>query len=279
MKLTLKNLFIALATAGLLLPACKKGEDAPEPAAQEATAEAAPAEEEAEAAPEEQAQADEEAAEEAPVEVNEDMYIKAAYEVTCVNAKLDDPARAGEIKQEIYARYGFTEESFVQAEEALKDRESVKMAVSTRMESCTAELAAKLGEAGAEVAEAETEEAAEEAAEETAQAKKPAPKPTPAKVGGLRARNISGGAFEGAELRLNVRADFKVSGEFRGKREGAQFVIPVSGEVAKNGELRATGERQGNSVALSGKLTSAGASGSLQGSVHQKPYNVTFNAQ
>ncbi|MBA2662828.1 MAG: hypothetical protein H0U74_11065 [Bradymonadaceae bacterium] len=271
MKRTLKTLCIALIAAGLVFPACKKEEAAQEPTttAEEVAPEEQPAEEEPVAVEEEPA------AEEAAV--NEDNYIKAAFEVTCVNAHIDDPARAREIKNEIYPRYGFDEASFAKAQETLTSRETVKMAVETRMERCNKDFAEKLGEA--QVAPEGEEAAVVEAVAEAGETKKPVvKKAVPAKTGTLNDRAISGGGFQGAELRLNVRPDFKVSGEFRGKREGSAFIVPVSGTVSDKGDLRATGERGGNTVQVNGKLNAAGASGSLSGSVHKVNYNVTFSA-
>ncbi|TXD37103.1 hypothetical protein FRC98_10220 [Lujinxingia vulgaris] len=265
MKRGIQLLIVALASAGLVFSGCDK--PAEEPATTEEAAPEEPTEEEA--APEE------EAAEEEAAEVNEDMYVNAAFEVTCVNAQIEDPARATEIKNEIYPRYGFTEESFNAAQEQMAERESVKMAIETRMEKCTAELAESLAEAGA----AEGEEAAgEEApAEEGAAAKKAPAKPMPAKTGSMNG-NFGGGGFEGASIRMMVRPDFKVSGQVRGNREGAAFAIPFSGEVSTDGNISATGERDGNTVNVSGKLTASGAAGKIEGSVHQRDYSVNYNA-
>lgn len=265
MKRKIQVLIFALASAGLVFSGCDK--PAEEPAETEEAAPEAPAEEEA---------AEEEVAEEEAAEVNEDMYVNAAFEVTCVNAQIEDPARAAEIKNEIYPRYGFTEESFTAAQEQMAERESVKMAIETRMEKCTAEMAEGLAEAGAPEGE---EAAGEEAAAETGSAatKKAAPKPIPAKTGAMSG-NFGGGGFEEASIRLTVRPDFKVSGQVRGNREGAAFAVPFSGEVSRSGDISATGERDGNTVRVSGKLTANGASGKLEGSVHQRDYSVNYNA-
>ncbi|WP_199589831.1 hypothetical protein [Lujinxingia litoralis] len=267
MKRGIQLLIVALASAGLIFSGCDK--PAEETAPTEEAAPEAPAEEEAAEEAEEEAPAEEEAA-----EVNEDMYINAAFEVTCVNAQIEDPARATEIKNEIYPRYGFTEESFNAAQEQLAERESVKTALETRMEKCTAELAESLAEAGA--AEAGEEAAGEEAGGEETAKKAPA-KAMPAKTGAMTG-NFGGGGFDGASIRMSVRPDFKVTGTVRGNREGAAFAIPFSGEVSRGGDINATGERNGNTVKVSGKLTAAGAAGELQGSVHQRDYKVNYNA-
>ncbi len=279
MKGFMKSLCVALLATGLFLPACEKPADKAEPAA-EAVQEAEQAQEEAAEAAVEAAEKEEEAAE-AEAEVNEDNYIKAAFEVTCVNAHIDDPARARELKEEIYPRYGFDEASFQAAQEKLADNDMVKAAITARMERCNQEFAEKLGEAQP-AEEAGEEAAAEEAApaEGAAAAEKKAPaKPVPAKVGALNDAGISGGGLTETSLRLNVRNDFGVSGELRGKREGAAFIVPVRGTVTEKGDISATGERGGNTVNVTGRLTKNGATGSLSGSIHQKNFNTTFNAK
>lgn len=277
MKLSIRNLLIALVAVALLAPACKRDAEPEAPAAAEETAEAEEAAEEAG----EEAAAEEEETAEGAAEIDEDMYVKAAFEVACVRAHIDDPARSKEIQTEVYPRYGFTEESFKEAQEAMKGQDTVSLAVTSRMERCTAELAGGLAEAGAPETEAEAAEGETEAAADDtkAEAKKAAPKPKPAATGTFHDRGVSGGGFEDSQLRLNIRDNFQVSGEFRGKREGVNFIVPVSGTVAPDNTITAKGERGGNSVNISGRVTPQGASGSLTGSVHQKNYNVRYNAR
>lgn len=283
MKHLMKTLCVALLAAGLLLPACEKPADKAAEKTEEAVQELEKAEEKAEEAEEKVEEKEEEAAEVEAAEINEDNYIKAAFEVTCVSAHIDDPARARELKDEIYPRYGFDEASFKAAQEALASNDMVKAAVAARMERCNKEFAEKLGEAQVEGEEVVVEEVVEEPvkAEEGAKAeaaKKPA-KPVPAKLGAMNDTGISGGGFTESSVRINVRNDFGVSGEFRGKREGAAFMVPFKGTVSEKGDISATGERGGNTVTLKGKLSKTGATGSLSGSVHKNNFNTTFNAK
>lgn len=275
MKRLTQLLIVALAAAGLTLVACESDET---PVEQETTAEVPQAvEEPAEAAEEEQ---EEEAEEEAAREHSEDTFILAAFEVTCVNAQIEDPARAGEIKEEIYARYGFEgQEDFQSAEGQFGELETVKLAIETRMERCTPEVAAGLAEAGFDPsaeAEEETAEAEEETAEAAPRAAAP-PRPTPARTGSLSGE-LSGGDFSGATISLQVRNDFNVRGQFRGEREGRAFMIPFNGTVSENGQITATGERGGHSVNLTGRLTANGATGEVTGQVHQRDYRLRYRA-
>lgn len=282
MKRSIRNLLIALVAVAMMAPACKRDAEPEAPATAEETAEAEEAAEETAEAEEEAAAEEEEETAEAAAEIDEDMYVKAAFEVACVRAHIDDPARSKEIQTEVYARYGFTEESFKEAQEAMKGQDTVSLAVTSRMERCTAELAGGLAEAGApEAEEAEAAEGETEAAAEgtKAVAKKAAPKAQPAATGVFHDRGVSGGGFEDSQLRLNIRPNFQVSGEFRGKREGVNFIVPITGTVAPDNTITARGERGGNSVNITGRVTPQGASGSLTGSVHQQNYNVRYNAR
>lgn len=277
MKSFMKTLCVALLAAGLLLPACEKPAEAPAEKVEEAVQELNKAEEKVDEAKEEVAEK-EEAVEEV-LEVNEDNYIKAAFEVTCVNAHIDDPARARELKDEIYPRYGFDEASFSAAQKTLAEKDTVKTAIDARMERCNKEFAEKLGEAQAEPAAEEKAQEVDAGAEGGKEAEKKPAKPVPAKVGMVKDTAIGGGGFSNTSLNLNVRKDFTVSGEIRGEREGANFLIPFKGKVSEKGDITATGERGGNSVNVTGRLTSNGAAGSLSGTVHQKNFKTTFNAK
>ena len=268
MKRLTQLLILALATAGLTLTACDRDET---PAEQDEPV-LAPE-------PEPEPAEDDEEEEEAAREYNEDNFILAAFEVTCVNAQIEDPARAGEIKDEVYARYGFEgQEDFRSAEAQFGELETVKLAIETRMERCTPEVAAGLAEAGFEPSEEEetAEEASEEAAEAPARRAAP-PRPTPARTGSMSG-DISGADFSGATISMQVRNDFNLRGQFRGEREGRAFTIPFTGTVGEDGRITATGERGGHTVNIAGRLTANGAQGELTGQVHQRDYRVRYNA-
>lgn len=81
---------------------------------------------------------------------NQGMFILAASEAGCVDQEIDDEEQGAEIKEEIFARYGFTEDSFEEAQEYFDGEDAVEIAVDASLEQCTEEMALGLGEAGAE---------------------------------------------------------------------------------------------------------------------------------
>ena len=273
-------LLIALLTAGISLTGCdllSPGEE--EPADDEPPVEEPVALEDDE---DEEDEEDEEA--EAPA-IDEDMFILAAFELGCVAQEIEDTDEAAAINEEIYARYGLDEDSYEVASEAYGEEENVKEALEARMEACDEEMARGFAEEGAgdleeadEEEEAEAEEAAEEAPAAQPQRQQPQARSGPARTGALRA-SISGSDFEDTQLTLRVRADYNVAGELRGNREGRSFLVPISGTVAENGQITASGDRRGNTVNVDGRLTEAGASGTLTGEVHQRSYRVGYNAR
>ena len=78
------------------------------------------------------------------------MYILAAFEVECVDQEIEDEDEAAEIKEEIYARYGFDQSQFEAAATAFEGEEAVRMAIDASMDSCNEELAQGLRDAGAD---------------------------------------------------------------------------------------------------------------------------------
>lgn len=257
-----KLIVVGLAATSMLV-GCPKDET---PEVEEPTEETT--EEEAEET-EEEAEEEEEEEEEA-AEVNKEMYIKAAYEVTCVRAKVDDSETQKEILAEVYPRYGFTAESFTAAEGQLKDETTIQEAVRSRMENCTPEIAAAFKTAGAEAEDAaESDEKTEK--DDT---KKAAPK-GPALAGRYKG-SLSGGGIEGGSIEMNVRDDLRVSGKVEGKREGQRFMLPLSGTVAKDGKMRLTAKKGQNNVSISGGINKGVASGQVTGQIHKKALKVNF---
>ncbi len=279
MKSFMKTLCVALLAAGLLLPACEKPTETPAEKVEEAVQELNQAEEKLDEAQEEVAE--KEAEVEEKIEINEDNYIKAAFEVTCVNAHIDDPARARELKDEIYPRYGFDEATFTTAQQTLAEKDTVKTAIDARMVRCNKEFAEKLGEAQSEpTAEEVKAQEADAAAADKDGAKKPVKAtPVPAHVGTIKDMALGGGGFTNSTMTLNIRKDFTISGDIRGEREGAAFLVPFKGKVSDKGDISASGDRGGNTVSVSGRLTTTGAAGSLSGTVHQKGFKTTYNAK
>lgn len=215
--------------------------------------------------------ADEADAASAEVEVDEPMYIKAAYEVTCVKAKIEDPEKQTAILAEVYPRYGFeTAEAFAAAEAEMKDSESVKMALEEKMKGCTVEVAEGFEEAGAA--------AAEEGEEEEA-AKKDAPKkPSLGYEPGSYKGTVSGGGITDGKVTVAVRADGKATGVFTGKREGKGFLISLKGEVGKDGKFRMKGGK-GNTAMVTGTVKGDTANGKIDGLINKQKYSVAFTAK
>lgn len=275
MKHRTQLLIVALASAGLILSGCDILFPDEDPVEEEDEVE----EIEEPVALEEEEEEEEEEVEE--LDIDEDMFILAAFESACVSQEVEDDEEAAEIKEEIYARYGLTDETFEQAEEEFGDEENVELAVETRMERCDEEMARGFAEEGAgelEEEDEEAEEAEEEAEEETAeQAQRAEPPPRPPQTGTLTG-DISGADFEDTTLTLRVRSDFNVSGELRGSREGRNFMVPLSGEVSEAGSLSVSGDRGGNTVEVQGSLSEDGAEGVISGDVHQRGYRVRYSA-
>ena len=272
MKRSTQTLIVVLAATGLTLSGCDILFPDEDPVEEEPEVEEPVVLEDEE---------EEEEEEEDEVAIDEDMFILAAFELACVEQEIEDEEQAEEIQGEIYARYGLDEDSFEAAEEEYGDEENVELALETRMEACDEEMAESFADEGAgELEEEEDEEADEEADEgdEPAAAAQPAPRPEPAQTGTLTA-NIRGGDFEDTTLTLRVRRDFNLSGDLRGSAEGRNFMIPISGEVSEDGSIDASGDRGGNTVNVTGQLSSSSAEGALSGEVHQNSYRVRYQAR
>lgn len=264
MKRTIEVVLAALLVAGLST-GCKD-EQTEETTDTTATAETTVAEnettpEEAETTPEEVA----------AVEVDEPMYIKAAYEVTCVKAKVEDPEKQTAILAEVYPRYGFENaEAFTAAEAQMKDSESVKMALEEKMKTCTVEIAEGFETAGA--AEADAAEAADD--------DKPA-KPAKPKLGyepGSYKGTVAGGGIQDGSITVAVRDDGRATGVFKGKREGKSFLISLKGEIGNDGKFRMKGG-SGNTAMVSGTVKGDAANGKIDGVINGQKYTVAFSAK
>ncbi len=266
MKRTLKFVLAALLVAGVSTGCDKSGEAGGETTTT-ATAETTVAE--TTPAAETTAEADTTPDAGAAAAVDEAMYIKAAYEVTCVKAKIEDPEKQKTILAEVYPRYGFeTAEAFTAAETSMAGAESVKMALEEKMKNCTVEAAEGFQTAGA--ADGET---AEKPAEET---KKAAPKLsyTPGGYSGT----VGGGGIEGGTIKLTATDDGKATGVFKGKREGKSFLIALKGEIGKDGKFRLNGGK-GNSAQVSGTLKGDKANGKIDAIVNKQKFTVAFSAK
>jgi hypothetical protein len=262
MKRTLELLCIGLVAGGLLTGCPKKPEETP------ATATQTTAKPQTIAAPATAAQT---AAQVEPV--NEENYNKALFEKSCVTAKIEDTEKQKAIIDEIYARYGFDEESFGKAQEAMKDKPEVTAALTAKMADCTAELAEKMGKADAAGTTAGTTGAADKP-------KDAVKKPSKAwKSGAFSDGAVKGGNLEAAQIRIKINDDGKLSGSFQGKREGKGFSIPVNGEMQKDGQFTATGNRGPNNARVTGRYKSGQVQGAIQGTINKQGFRVTYIAK
>lgn len=258
---------LALLAGGLVLTGCDEPEE--EPADQEEAAE--------EPVAQDDEPAEEEAAEEP--EFDEDMFVLAAYETRCVDQQLEDEDEIAEIREEIYARYGFTDDSYDEASDHFEGDESVELQVDTRMEQCDEERARGFAEEGAgDLDDDQPEEEAddEEEADEQEAAAQPDPEPM---VTGTFETSITDAGFEETNLELQIRPNFDVRGEFRGERNGEDFLIPISGEVSEDDQLQASGERGGHSIDIDGSLHPQGAEGEISGDIAGDSYRVRYEVR
>lgn len=268
MKRTLELLCIGLVAGGLLTGCPKKEEPTPTPATAAQTN--AKPQTAAQAPPQTAAQT---AAQEAPV--NAENYANALFEVSCVRAKVEDTEKQKSIIDEVYARYGFDEESFAKAQEAMKDKADVAAALTAKMAECTPEKAASFGSAAAGTNAGTAEQPKEE------EVKKPTEKKPAAawKAGGYQDQSITGAKFDKAQVRLSVKDDGKVTGSFQGSREGKGFSIPVTGEMSKDGQFTASGSRQANTARVSGRYKDGQITGAIQGSINKEGFRVNYVAK
>jgi hypothetical protein len=213
--------------------------------------------------------------------VDESLFIKTYYEVTCVQTRIDDIQQQRDIIAEIIARYGFTDESYASAKKELETKPNVQLALTERMKSCTKPVALSFMSAAEPVVEEPVvEEPVVEAPDMGAGdmgVKRP-PVPTPVITGQLFARGFAAGDIQQTELMLNVTRNFKVTGSFKGLRDGKRFMVSMQGNVDRQGNFLLTGRLGQNTATARGKLARNGAMGSLEGSVFGKGYSARFNA-
>lgn len=288
-----------VAALGLSVSACKdKKDDSGEVSDEAASAKAGTPTDTEEPTAEDEAEAleDEEtvAAEEETADViNEPLFLKAYFEATCVQAQIEDPEEQTAILEEVYARYGFDEESFKAARKAKAQEAHIKMALDTRMEKCTPELAKSFEEAGSvatadgdmgvEATDAGETDAGEDAAdagsEEAAKEEKKPKKPTRRyKTGAYADRGMRVGDISQGEMLLTFSDKGTVSGYFKGKREGKAFNLPFKGSVSNDGSFRIRGNLGQNSISGSGGASKTRAVGVINGKINGKGYKIRFSA-
>lgn len=267
----------ALLCLGLGLSACKKDKESGEETetetevvTEEPTTEEPAIEEAATEEPVAQADAGTDAA--AENEVDEALFITALYETTCVQGRIEDTEKQKSILDEIYARYGFDEESFKAANDKLGEQANVQSALKLRMEKCTsvevAESFAKAGDA--------TEETTEEKKDE--EVKKAAPKFST--TGAYVQRGVRMGNFNQGELRLSFSSSNTVSGQFKIKADTVLVKIPLRGRINKDGSFNASGQKgANNSLRITGNATTKAATGSISGTINGTSVSSGMNAK
>lgn len=221
-------------------------------------------------------------------------YVTTDHFIECVQEHWDDdedhgfedvsvdyPATSAD-QYAMWQRVGFlrTEESiFEKVEEEFSDEEEVEMVREfIADEYCDDERAFALVEGTYEEWELTYEELVEKAEE----AQQPAPaqpqaRPEPARTGRMNA-SISGGDFERTSLEITVRSDYNVQGRLRGQREGRGFQIPFTGQVSQDGSVRARGRQGQDTILVEGQVSQSGVRGTITGDVHQRNYNLRYNA-
>ena len=206
-------------------------------------------------------------------EVDEALFITALYEATCVQGCIEDTEKQKSILDEVYARYGFDEESFKAANEKLGEQANVQSALKLRMEKCTSvEVAEGFAKAG-DAAEETTEEDKKEDA-----VKKPAPKFST--TGAYVQRGVRMGSFNQGELRLSFSSGNTVSGQFKIKADTVLVKIPLRGRINKDGSFTANGQKgANNSLRITGNATTKKATGSISGKINGTDVRSSMNAQ
>ena len=280
----IRAMIIASLAAALTLTACKKDEAAEGDKAEETKTDTTKTEDKGDKPEDgsegEGTKADGEG-EKAP-EVDETMFIKAYYEVTCVQAHVSDPGKAKEIIAEIMPRYGFDEAGYKAAETALGSKPNVTAALKVKMESCTKEAAEGFLKAGATDAppaeagaDAGTPEA--DAGAKVEEKKKAPPKPKFAKS--VTQRGINSDGVVKGQLNIKTAKGGTLIGTFRGQREGRAFNIPLRGKVSNSGTFTVSGKQGSNNVKVSGKLGAKSATGTIKGSINKRPVTIKVNAK
>lgn len=269
-SMTTKAFVLSIMLCALACSACKKKVEAP--AANNATANNAKPSEvktpEVKAPEVKEPEVKTPEVKEPEVKVDEAMFIKAYYEVTCAQAHINDIEKQKEVVAEILPRYGFDQAKFDAAKAKVSAQPNIKLALEAKMKSCTKEAALGFKTAGT------TGEAVKAPVAKT---KKPA---APSFIKSASQRGIKVGKdLQKGEIRLVFTKKLRVSGFFKGTREGKFFNISLLGTVQKNGSFSASGKQGTNNAKISGKVTKTNASGLLSGSINQKGFKVRINAK
>lgn len=272
-----RMLLLSLLCCGLGLSACKKdgeGDSGEEPVSETPPAEDKPVvEEPAEDEPvvEEVDAGTPEVDAGAAVEVDEALFIKGLYEVTCVQGRIEDTEKQKTIIEEVYARYGFDADSFKAAQASVGEKENVKAALKIRMEKCTSvEVAEGFAKAGDEV----------EGDEETSkkdEVKKPSRKFSVSSS--YTARGMRMGDFNQGEIKISFTSRNTASGQFKIKGDGVLVKISLKGSISKDGSFNLRGSKGSkNNITVKGTAKGKSANGSLSGKINDKSVSSSFTA-
>lgn len=196
----------------------------------------------------------------APVEVDEAKFLNAFYESTCVKAHITDEEKQKEILAKVMERYEFSAEDFEKARGQMEEKESIKIALKTRMEKCNKKAAESYLTVGS-----------------TEEVEKPKTPKAPS-FEGTRTQSVNSAGING-QLRLNFTNKSTVNGTFTGKREGAFFNIPLQGTVAKDGGFRGIGKQGTNRVSFQGRVSKTGATGVMDATINKQSAKIMINAK
>lgn len=274
MKRTIKFMAMSLLLTGVLVGCDKKTEEVKveDPKVEEPKVEAPKVE-----AP----KVEEPKVEEAP-KVDEAMYLKAAFEATCVKVHVNDAEKQKETLDAIYARYGFDGEKFAAAQKLMVTNTITTAAITEKMKLCNKELAVQLKEKESEVLLAallkDPKVKDPKVKDSENHPVKPKPKPS-VSYEGLYRGTISAVGFTKAKVRITVKRGNKVIASMKGYREGKKFTIPMSGKVSKGGKFSLSGKNGTATAKLSGSLKKTSAAGTVSGSIFKKAYSASFNAK
>lgn len=108
---------------------------------------------------------------------------------------------------------------------------------------------------------------------------KPAKPAGPAVTGRLASPPVSGLGFQHAILALDVAPSGEVEGTFGGGYEQKRFEVDLSGAVAEDGTLSATGEGTDGKIRVEGPLDEQGFSGEITGTVFTEQFSLPLAAQ
>ncbi len=267
MKNTFKLLALSLLAAGFLSACPKTEEPAEEPKV------------EVKEEPKVEVKEEPKVEEKEEVKVDEAMYLKAAFETTCVKAHVNDAEKLKETLTEVYARYGYDETKFGVAQKSMVENLSTTTALKEKMKLCTKEIAEQLKEKSSEDLLKDVK--AEDPKKDDKETIKKDLKNVVAvsSLSGKYTAGINATDFTATNVAITVKKNNDILASFKGKREGKLFNMILRGKVSKTGSFTASGKKGTSSAKISGSIKKGVASGSVSGSINKKSYKARFNAK